>query len=375
MNRLSFACAAVVAVGSALQAQDVTSMAHARVLGDDSSGVEIYYHELYTGGDAYLSAMAAVGQETTNKDLYTSTGKIPDAVNSLVLATWKLKEQPDGTMVPTGEKVNGKAPPPGVALVPTTFYKSGKFGVYFASLIDQVAKKSYGMPVMWLTLRQGETGWEQEANKAVAKVINNTAMVSPSSIKAGKPQWLDRVGTQTVIGFELDASGDKYIRSKKPPSTTTLAFIGGYDFGQSIRVDAPIPAGVITDPSYLKITEQASKIIFGAWSSYQNAEVDNQHWITDTEVLKEGKVTGKLPVNGLQLRTTKTPPSIFYILQASPYIVVGLSYVNAPQAIQWAFLHVGKDDKISGILDNAVLLQERELILTSSILKSLGDTW
>lgn len=350
-------------------------MAHARILGDDSSGVEIYYHELYTGGAAYISAMAAVGQETINKDFYTSTGKIPDAVKSLVLATWKLKEQPDGTLIPTGEKVNGKAPPPGVALVPTTFYKSGKYGVYFASLIDQVAKKPYGMPVMWLTVRQGETGWEQEANKAVTKIINNTAMASPSSIKPGKPHWLDQVGTQTVIGFELDASGEKYIRSKKPPATTTLAFIGGYDLGQSIRVDAPIPGGVISDPSYLKVTEKASKIIFEAWSSYQNAKVENLHWITDTEVLKDGKVTGKLPVNGLQLRTVKTPPSIFYILQASPYVVVGLSYVNAPQAIQWAFLRVGKDDMITGILDNAVVLQERELILTSSILKSLGDTW
>jgi hypothetical protein len=375
MNKNSYPLCVLIGLCGALFSADAASPAHARIVGDDTGSVEIYYPEMYTGGTQYITQMASMGQTIENADLFKGTSPIPKDVLPVVAASWKVKEGADGVLVPTGEKVNGKSPPAGVVLVSSSFYKSGNVGVYFASLMDQVAKKPYGMPVMWLNLRFADKGWEVESNKKAAKLLTNAVLTSQTIIRSGKPEWANRIDVDGSVTIELETAGSKFIRSKVEPKTIALAFLGGFQFGQPIKIDGAIPDDIAMSPHIKESVVQAKGKILDSWAAYQNGKTENATWITDVELLRDGKVTGKTPINGLQLRTAKTPPSIFYILQAKPYILVGLTFVNMPEAIQWAFIRTDKDGKALGILDNPVVLQDRETLMISSALRSMGEAW
>lgn len=358
-----------------LVAQDHISDMHSLVIGNVDQGVTVWYSRFHSGGTAFLTNMRSNGQKVSNAAIYHATPPIPPEIIATAVGSWKLKETDPGVFVPSGEKVDGRALPAHIGLIPATFVAAHQRGFLCANAFDVGTKKPFLLPVLWLSLEKGPDGiWALSNDHKADQVLGNLLLPEPKTFRAGPPKWAGNLANSANVVLGLSPNGLSFVRQRHA-SDITVILHGGSEIGKPIRIDAALTDTDVPDTAQRALVTDAAKTILGAWTGYQEKSVDNTVWITTRDGLTKGLPTGKAPLFAYHLQSSAVPPSLFYVLHAAPYYVVGLRFPDGEKKTEWIFITSDEGGKPTYLIAPDIVGQTRELLLLSSVLGATGDSW
>jgi hypothetical protein len=117
------------------------------------------------------------------------------------------------------------------------------------------------------------------------------------------------------------------------------------------------------------------RLLSAAWKGYRDpAAKEDQLWISTLTDLKADRAAGPMPSNGLQMRSSDSPPYVFYVLPTKPYAIIGLNYPRNQSRIEWALATTNSQGVPQHLIDPNLLQQDRALGMISAVLRSVGDS-
>lgn len=345
-------------------------------MGSDAHGIEVWYSFFYAGGPEYPRLTREHHQESLVDDLSAANAEIPSAVVSAAMVMWKLKPEGGGLLAPTGEKVDGESLPLSIRLIPAAFVEGNDRGILLLNAFEVASKRPFVLPVLWAFFaKDAAAKWSPSSDDQANQLLFKSVLVDPASLRAGKPAWALSPGSEGDIRLLLAKDGRAFTRSGENGAITFL-FRGGHSLDRHLRIDAAASEDDIADGTLRQATEGAMRLLSAAWKAYRDpAAKEDQLWISTLADLKADRAAGPMPSNGLRMKTSDSPPYVFYVLPAKPYAIIGLNYPGNLPRIEWAFATIDGQGVPQHLIDPNLLQQDRALGMISAVLRSMGDSW